>query len=87
MPSKVPIPAFAYGRVESVAGRVGMVKRWMASALLATEKNFRKIMGYRELWALDATSRDTGLCAENLWFPHGVQRDSLHTKINRLSSV
>ena len=22
----------------------GMVKRWMASALLATEKNFRKIM-------------------------------------------
>ena len=32
----------------------GMVKRWMASALLATEKNFRKIMGYRDLWVLDA---------------------------------
>ncbi len=32
----------------------GMVKRWMASALLATEKNFRKIMGYRDLWALEA---------------------------------
>jgi putative transposase len=32
----------------------GMVKRWMASAFLATEKNFRKIMGYRDLWALDA---------------------------------
>ena len=31
-----------------------MVKRWMASALLASEKNFRKIMGYRDLWALDA---------------------------------
>jgi hypothetical protein len=31
-----------------------MVKRWVASALLATEKNFRKIMGYRDLWALDA---------------------------------
>lgn len=31
-----------------------MVKRWMAAALLATEKNFRKIMGYRDLWALDA---------------------------------
>ena len=31
-----------------------MVRRWMASALLATEKNFRKIMGYRDLWALDA---------------------------------
>jgi putative transposase len=32
----------------------GMVKRWMASAFLATEKNFRKIMGYKDLWALDA---------------------------------
>ena len=32
----------------------GMVKRWMASALLATEKNLRKIMGRRDLWALDA---------------------------------
>jgi transposase-like protein len=32
----------------------GMVKRWMASAFLATEKNFRKIMGYRDLWALGA---------------------------------
>ncbi len=32
----------------------GMVKRWMTSALLATEKNFRKIMGYRDLWSLDA---------------------------------
>lgn len=31
-----------------------MVKRWMASAFIRTEKNFRKIMGYRELWALDA---------------------------------
>ena len=26
----------------------------MASALLTTEKNFRKIMGYRDLWALEA---------------------------------
>ncbi len=32
----------------------GMVKRWMTSAFLATEKNFRKIMGHRDLWALDA---------------------------------
>ena len=32
----------------------GMVKRWMASAYLATEKNFRKMMGYRDLWALEA---------------------------------
>jgi transposase-like protein len=32
----------------------GMVKRWMVSAFLATEKNFRKMMGYRDLWALEA---------------------------------
>jgi len=32
----------------------GMVKRWMASAFLATEKNFRKMMGYRDLWTLEA---------------------------------
>jgi hypothetical protein len=31
-----------------------MVKRWMASAFLATEKTFRKMMGYRDLWALEA---------------------------------
>jgi putative transposase len=31
-----------------------MVKRWAASAFLVTEKNFRKIMGHRELWALAA---------------------------------
>jgi transposase-like protein len=32
----------------------GMVKRWMAAAFLATEKNFRKMMGYRDLWTLEA---------------------------------
>lgn len=31
-----------------------MVKRWAAAAFLATEKNFRKIMGYRDLWMLEA---------------------------------
>jgi putative transposase len=31
-----------------------MVKRWAAAAFLATEKNFRKIMGYHDLWMLDA---------------------------------
>ncbi len=31
----------------------GMVKRWMASTLLAPEKNFWKIMGNRDLWVLD----------------------------------
>jgi len=32
----------------------GMVKRWMTSAFLATEKNFRRVMGYKDLWALEA---------------------------------
>jgi transposase-like protein len=31
-----------------------MALRWAASALLATEKNFRKIMGHKELWMLEA---------------------------------
>jgi transposase-like protein len=31
-----------------------MVLRWMASAFLRTEKRFNKIMGYRDLWALEA---------------------------------
>ena len=29
-----------------------MILRWVAGAFLLTEKNFRKIMGYQELWAL-----------------------------------
>ena len=35
-----------------------MVLRWVASAFLATEKNFRRIQGYRELWMLKARLRD-----------------------------
>ena len=31
-----------------------MVLRWAAAALLMTEQNFRKIMGYRDLWMLQA---------------------------------
>ena len=31
-----------------------MARRWMASAFLRREKNFRRIMGYRELWSLEA---------------------------------
>jgi transposase-like protein len=30
-----------------------MARRWMASAFLRTEKNFRRIMGYKELWTLE----------------------------------
>ncbi len=31
-----------------------MVRRWAAAAFLDTEKSFRKIMGYKDLWMLDA---------------------------------
>jgi len=32
----------------------GMVERWVASAWLFTEKRFRRIDGYADLWALAA---------------------------------
>ena len=35
-----------------------MVLRWAASAFLETEKNFRKIQGYRDLWMLEAKLKD-----------------------------
>lgn len=35
-----------------------MVKRWAASSLLETEKSFRKIMGFRDLWMLDAALKE-----------------------------
>ena len=35
-----------------------MVKRWAASSLLAAEKSFRRIMGYKDLWMLEAALRD-----------------------------
>jgi hypothetical protein len=31
-----------------------MPARWAAAAFLEIEKSFRKIMGYRDLWALRA---------------------------------
>jgi hypothetical protein len=31
-----------------------MAKRWAAAAILATEKNFRRVMGHKDLWALKA---------------------------------
>lgn len=36
---------------------VPMVKRWAAAAFLATEKSFRRIMGYKDLWMLEAILR------------------------------
>lgn len=35
-----------------------MVIRWLASALIRTEKRFNKIMGYRDLWVLEAILND-----------------------------
>jgi putative transposase len=34
--------------------RASMPRRWVAAAFLETEKQFHRIMGYRELWALKA---------------------------------
>jgi len=34
-----------------------MPARWAAAAFLATEENFRGVMGYRDLWALKAILR------------------------------
>jgi hypothetical protein len=36
-----------------------MVRRWAAAAFLDTEKNFRKIMDYKDLWMLDAVLNPT----------------------------
>jgi putative transposase len=47
------------GGVRRRTGRVSqlkdgaMVLRWAASAFLSTEKKFRRIMGYRDLWTLE----------------------------------
>jgi len=35
-----------------------MVKRWAASSLLSTEKSFRRIMGYKDLWMLEAALKE-----------------------------
>ena len=37
-----------------------MVLRWAAAALLMTEQNFRKMMGYRDLWMLKAALHQKG---------------------------
>jgi transposase-like protein len=37
-----------------------MVARWAAAAFLDAEKNFRKVMGYRDLWMLEAALKRKG---------------------------
>ena len=35
-----------------------MVKRWAAASLLAAEKSFRRIMGHKDLWMLEAALKE-----------------------------
>lgn len=41
-----------------------MVLRWMASAFIRTEKRFNRIMGHRDLWALEATLNPTAAASQ-----------------------
>jgi putative transposase len=41
-----------------------MVLRWAAAAFLITEKNFRKIQGYRDLWMLKAVLDENSLSTQ-----------------------
>lgn len=41
-----------------------MVLRWMASAFLRTEKRFNRIMGHRDLWALEAILNPTATASQ-----------------------
>jgi hypothetical protein len=42
-----------------------MISRWMASAFLRTEKRFQRIMGHRDLWALEAILNPTATAGQN----------------------
>jgi len=37
-----------------------MVERWLAASFLATETSFRRIMGWKDLWLLEAIRRKAG---------------------------
>ncbi len=45
-----------------------MLLRWVASALIETEKSFRRIMGYEQLWMLknylDSPAESEGVAQE-----------------------
>jgi hypothetical protein len=54
-----------YSGVRSKTGRVTrwrdrqMALRWTASALLSIEKRMRRIMGYQQLWMLEAALKES----------------------------
>ena len=43
-----------------------MVLRWMASAFLRTEKRFKRIMGHKDLWALEAILNSTATASKKV---------------------
>jgi len=43
-------------------GRI--VRRWMASAFLRTEKHFNKIAGHRDLWALESILNPSAVASQ-----------------------
>ena len=43
-----------------------MVLRWMASAFLRTEKRFKRIMGHKDLWALEAILNPTATATKKV---------------------
>ncbi len=43
-----------------------MVLRWMASAFLRTEKRFKRIMGHKDLWALEAILNPTATASQKV---------------------
>ena len=48
-----------------------MMLRWMAAAYLETEKQFRRIMGYRSLWVLESALRKEGEVTKETDQPEG----------------
>jgi hypothetical protein len=45
-------------RLKKSNGYSGMVVRWVAALLLDMEKRFKRIMGYQQLWTLEARLKD-----------------------------
>jgi transposase-like protein len=43
-----------------------MVLRWMASAFLHTEKRFKRTMGHRDLWALEAILKPSAAASQKV---------------------
>jgi hypothetical protein len=38
-----------------------MAARWVAAAMVETEKHFKKIQGHHQLWMLEANLKERGL--------------------------